>query len=118
MIFSVHAPLVLTQYAQGAGVPEDSILAYAWVNLAGANGYDVSDLKAINEGSLSQEEISKAQEPAMKVMKYYPDACQPNGKPWLCPLSLWWRSYKRLKSVSAYAWQKQEITSYTLGVQD
>jgi hypothetical protein len=35
-------------------------LAYAWVNLAGANSYDVSDLKEIIEGSLSQEEISKA----------------------------------------------------------
>ena len=104
MIFSVHVLLVPTQYYQGAGVPEDSILSYVWFNLAGANGYDVSDLKAINEGSLSQEEISKAQETAMEVMRDYPDACQPNGKPWLWPLSLWWRSYKRLKSVSAYAW--------------
>jgi hypothetical protein len=55
-----HFPLVLIQYALGAGVPEDSILAYAWVNLAGANSYDVSDLKEIIEASLSQEEISKA----------------------------------------------------------
>ena len=55
-----HFPLVLIQYALGAEVHEDSILAYAWVNLAGANSYDVSDLKEIIEGSLSQEEISKA----------------------------------------------------------
>jgi hypothetical protein len=35
-------------------------LAYAWVNLAGANSDDVFDLKEIIEASLSQEEISKA----------------------------------------------------------
>jgi hypothetical protein len=46
-------------------------LAYARVNLTGANGHDVSVLKAIIEGSFSQEEISNAQESVMEVMKDY-----------------------------------------------
>ena len=59
-------------YANGEGVPEDNVLAYMWVNLAGANGHDVNEAKEIITSSMTQAEISKAQELTRQYIKDNP----------------------------------------------
>ena len=59
-------------YANGEGVPEDDLLAYMWINLAGANGHDVSDAKEILAREMSQADISKAQELTRQYIKDNP----------------------------------------------
>ena len=59
-------------YANGKGVPEDNVLAYMWINLAGANGADVSKAKEILVQEMSQADISKAQELTRQYIKDNP----------------------------------------------
>jgi TPR repeat protein len=60
-------------YAFGSGVPEDTVIAYAWANLAGANGSDVTKFKELIEQSMSPENISEAQKLTRQMMKDFPD---------------------------------------------
>ena len=48
-------------YAFGNGVPGDTVIAYAWANLAGANGEDVTEFKEFLEQRMSPEDKSEAQ---------------------------------------------------------
>jgi TPR repeat protein len=59
-------------YDNSEGVPEDFVLAYMWVNLAGANGYDVSKAKEMLASRMTQADISKAQELTRQYIKGNP----------------------------------------------
>ena len=51
-----------TSYTIGQGVLQDYVTAYAWINIAGANGFDVEEIKTgfdIKEIKKSLEEIKK-----------------------------------------------------------
>ena len=56
----------------GRGFPEDDLLAYMRINLASANGHDVSDAKEILAREMSQADISKAQELTRQYIKDNP----------------------------------------------
>ena len=60
-------------YGNGRGVPKDNLLAYMWLNIAGANGYDVEENMGIISGKMSQDEIAKAQELTRQYIKDHPD---------------------------------------------
>ena len=60
-------------YRLGSGVPEDPVMAYAWINLAGSNGKDVSEAKRVIEEKLSPEGISEAHGLTRQLKKDYPD---------------------------------------------
>jgi len=60
-------------YAKGLGVPEDNVTAYAWVNIAAANG----DAKAKkNRDSIAKEwtpdQIAKAETLSKEMLKKNP----------------------------------------------
>ena len=58
-------------YYEGTGVLEDSIQAYAWFNIAAANGYkDANEAKA--ELNLTQASIEKAQARSRKMVEENP----------------------------------------------
>ena len=59
-------------YGKGQGVPKDNVLAYMWVNIAGANGHDVEKLREILTGLMSQADIAKAQEKTTQYIKDNP----------------------------------------------
>ncbi len=60
-------------YAFGKGVPKDTVMAYMWANLAGANGNDVTDFKEHLEQEMSAEDKSEAQKLTRQMMKDFPD---------------------------------------------
>ena len=50
-------------YANGEGVPENYVLAYAWLNLAAAQGHEGAvSRKAEVEGLMTAAQIAEAQE--------------------------------------------------------
>ena len=50
-------------YSNGEGVPKDDVNAYAWYNVASANGYDDgSKNRDIIAKRMTPEQIAKAQE--------------------------------------------------------
>ncbi len=60
-------------YGNGTGVPKDNLLAYMWLNIAGANGDDVEENMGIISGEMSQADIAKAQEMTRQYIKDHPD---------------------------------------------
>jgi len=62
-------------HAQGSGVPTDRVIAYMWVNIAGANGLDVDKFMESSTQVLSQADISKAQELTRQYVKDHPRRC-------------------------------------------
>ena len=60
-------------YFNGDGVPEDNVQAFAWANIAGANGHDVSSLKEMLKKVLSQQDMSEAQSLTRQLKKDFPD---------------------------------------------
>jgi hypothetical protein len=54
-------------------VPEDDVMAYVWINLAGSNGKDAFEAKKMVEEKLSQENISEAQSLTRQLKKNYPN---------------------------------------------
>ncbi|MGV0035112.1 MAG: tetratricopeptide repeat protein [Candidatus Azotimanducaceae bacterium WSBS_2022_MAG_OTU7] len=59
-------------YATGRGVPEDRVLGYMWVNLAGINTYDVSRLKEALVGRMTKADLSKAKDLTSQYIKDNP----------------------------------------------
>ena len=56
-------------YADGQGVLKDSVLAHMWLNIAGANGYEVARENRDNlERDMTRAEISRATELARECM--------------------------------------------------
>jgi len=64
---------IAVSYYNGTGVPQDHLMAYAWGNLAGANGHDVSVLRGTLEEILSQQDKSVAQRITRQLKKDHPD---------------------------------------------
>ena len=49
-------------YAKGEGVPEDAVTAYAWLNIAAAQGQSsANELKELVARDMTQSQIAKAQ---------------------------------------------------------
>ena len=48
-------------YDHGRGVPQDYIEAYAWINIAGANGKDVTKARSFLSKKMTTDKIDKAQ---------------------------------------------------------
>ena len=49
-------------YANGEGVPQDTVLAYMWFNLASASGdKDAKEAKETISGRMTREQIAEAQ---------------------------------------------------------
>ena len=56
-------------YAMGTGVLEDRIRAYAWMNLAEANGVDVEENRGVLEIGLSEENKLEGQNLSGQLLK-------------------------------------------------
>ena len=48
-------------YAKGEGVLQDYIESYARINIAGANGYDVTEARSLLFKEMTTDQIEKAQ---------------------------------------------------------
>ena len=60
-------------YANGKGVPEDNVTAYAWYNIAAANGHaGAKKNKGIVAEKMTADDISKAQELSREMVKKNP----------------------------------------------
>ena len=59
-------------YAQGQGVPKDDLQAYAWFSLAAAQGNATAKKgKAIVAGTMTDEQIARAQELSRELQENY-----------------------------------------------
>ena len=59
-------------YADGRGVPEDSVQAYAWFNIAAAQGDDSAEHgKKLIAESMTREQRARAQELARQYWEAY-----------------------------------------------
>ncbi len=57
-------------YATGEGVPEDNVLAYAWMNLAGAQGVDeAQEAKDRLSRDMTREQVARAQELSVELLR-------------------------------------------------
>ena len=57
-------------YANGEGVPEDYVLAYAWMNLAGAQGVDrAQEAKDLLSSCMTSEQVARAQELSVELLR-------------------------------------------------
>ena len=61
------------QYFIGEHVPKDNVHAYMWLNIAGANGLDVKELKERLTGEMSKADIAKAKKKTRQYIKFNPD---------------------------------------------
>ena len=73
-------------HRRGAGVPFDQTLAYAWLNIAASAGNNT----AANErnqlrAKLTKDDISKAQDISLKLLKVSPEAALANRQRFLPP---------------------------------
>ena len=60
-------------YQKGEGVLEDDVTAYAWLNLAAANGDAIAEKnKALIAKLMTPEQIAKAQELSREMLKQNP----------------------------------------------
>ena len=60
-------------YSNGEGVLEDDVTAYAWYNIAAANGSKIAkDNKPIIAKDMTPEQIAKAQELSKEMVKKNP----------------------------------------------
>ena len=64
-------------YGFGIGVLQDYVTSYAWVNIAGANGYDVKRFKSeFLEAKMSPDQIAKAEAMVEEMVKKNPKLLQ------------------------------------------
>ncbi len=68
----LRSKILVGAYNTGRGVPEDTVVAYMWANLAGANGYDATKFKEHLEQEMSPENKSEAQKLTRQMMKDFP----------------------------------------------
>ena len=60
-------------YHSGEGVPEDSVTAYAWFNIAAANGVELAKSNKLRLAKkMTPEQIAKAQELSREMVKKNP----------------------------------------------
>ena len=59
-------------YATDEGFPKENVIAYAWLNLARANGTDVSHNIGILEKKLNPEDKVESQKLSRQLMEDYP----------------------------------------------
>ena len=60
-------------YVTGRGVPEDNVLAYMWLNLAAAQGYEGADeSKARAAHRMTREQIAEAQRLSREWIEAHP----------------------------------------------
>ena len=59
-------------YATDRGVPKDFVIAYAFANIAEANGFDVKRFKSLLEKEMIYDDVSKAQELSGEMVKKNP----------------------------------------------
>ncbi len=59
-----------SMYASGEGVPEDYVLAYAWFNLAGAQGVEeAQEAKDRLSRRMTSEQVARAQELSIELLQ-------------------------------------------------
>ena len=57
-------------YARGDGVPENHVLAYAWYNLAGAQGVEEAQgAKDRLSRRMTSEQVARAQELSVELLR-------------------------------------------------
>ena len=60
------------KYADGEGVPQDAVQAYAWFNIvAGQDDQDAKKAREFMAGSMTREEISRAQKLSREYWEAY-----------------------------------------------
>ena len=65
-------------YATGEGVPEDSVVAHMWLNIAGGNGNETArNNRDSLERDMTRAEISRATELARTCMASDYQTCEP-----------------------------------------
>ena len=59
-------------YATDRGVPKDFVIAYAFANIAEANGFDVKRFKSLLEKEMTLDDVNKAEVLANEMIKKNP----------------------------------------------
>lgn len=64
------------QYFRGTGVPQDSVLAYVWVDVAAANGHeDAFSVRNTIAGALSDTDLATAEQIALRCRQQGYEYC-------------------------------------------
>ena len=57
-------------YANGEGVPENYVVAYAWFNLAGAQGVEeAQEARDLLSSRMTSEQVARAQELSIELLR-------------------------------------------------
>jgi TPR repeat protein len=100
-------------YRRGAGVPYDMIAAYAWLNLgASAGNHAAAHERNQLRGKMTKEDIAKAQDLSLRLLKVTPEEALENRQRYLPP------GQRKLGSSQASMLQPTDSTRRAIGADD